>query len=187
MTGDISSFSFNINTDSQYTRSLQYSMYVQDEWKVSPTLTVNYGVRYNVEPPKTYKGGYISLFNLNIPDNSTITNTAYQAFCPPGGCMGAYQHPQNATPFDTDWGRIDPVAGLAWHFLPKMVLHAGARISHTDTFTDSTSLLFLNELLTRSYSASQVSATSTRCSTLTTEFRRGAIRLSARMARTRPS
>jgi len=158
MTGDISSFSFSINTDNQYTRSLQYSMYVQDEWKVSPTVTVNYGLRYNVEPPKTYKGGYISLFNLGIPDNSTITNAAYQPFCPPGGCMGAYQHPTNGTPFDTDWGRLDPVAGIAWHFTSKMVLHAGARISHTDTFTDGTSLLFLNELLTRSYSASQVSS-----------------------------
>ncbi len=149
LTGDMSGFSFSINTDNQYTRSRQYSTYVQDDWKVSPKLTVNYGVRYNVEPPKTYKGGYISLFDLNIPDNSTYTNTAYLPFCPAGGCMGAYTHPKGATPFDTDWGRIDPVAGLAWHFTQKMVFHAGARIAHTDTFTDGTSLLFLNELLSQ--------------------------------------
>lgn len=157
LTGDISGFSFGQNTNNLYTRSLQYSMYLQDDWKISPTLTVNLGVRYNVEPPKVYKGGYISLFNLTIPDNSIITNTAYQPFCPSGGCMGAYQHPVGGTPFDTDWGRIDPVVGMAWHFANKMVLRAGARISHTDTFTDGTSLLFTNELLSRSYSASQVS------------------------------
>jgi hypothetical protein len=157
MTGDISSFSFGANTDNVYTRSWEHSVYFQDDWKVSPTLTVNWGVRYNVEPPKVYKGGYISLFDLNAPDNSTTTNAAYLPFCPAGGCKGAYTHPKNGTPFDTDWGRIDPVAGLAWHFTPKMVLRAGARISHTDTYTDSTSLIFTNELLTRAYSASQVS------------------------------
>ena len=94
LTGDMSGFSFSTNTDNQYTRSLQYSAYIQDDWKVSPTLTVNYGVRYNIEPPKTYKGGYISLFDLNIPDNSTYTNAAYLPFCPAGGCMGAYTHPK---------------------------------------------------------------------------------------------
>ena len=116
-------------------------------WKISPTLTVNFGVRYNVEPPKIYKGGYISLFDLNAPDNSTTTNTAYLPFCPAGGCKGAYTHPKGATAFDTNWGRIDPVAGLAWHLMPKMVLRAGARISHLDTYTDSTSLIFTNERL----------------------------------------
>jgi hypothetical protein len=157
MTGDISSFSFGINTDNVYTRSWQHSVYFQDDWMVSSTLTVNLGVRYNVEPPKVYKGGYISLFDLSASDNSTYTNTAYLPFCPAAGCKGAYTHPKGATPFDTDWGRIDPVAGLAWHLMPKMVVRAGARISHTDTYTDSTSLIFTNELLTKAYSASQVS------------------------------
>ncbi len=157
LTGDITSFSFGQNTDNLYTRSWQHSVYFQDDWKVSSTLTVNFGLRYNVEPPKVYKGGYISLFDLNLPDNSTYTNTAYLPFCPAGGCKGAYTHPKDGTPFDTDWGRIDPVAGLAWHFMPKMVLRAGARIAHLDTFTDNTSLLFTNELLSRAYSAGQVS------------------------------
>ena len=43
MTGDITSFSFGLNTDNIYTRSWQHSMYFQDDWKVSPTLTINYG------------------------------------------------------------------------------------------------------------------------------------------------
>jgi hypothetical protein len=157
MTGDISGFSFGTNTDNVYTRSWQHSVYFQDDWKVSSTLTVNLGLRYNVEPPKIYKGGYISIFDLTLPDNSTTTNTAYLPFCPAGGCKGAYTHQKGATAFDTDWGRIDPVVGLAWHLMPKMVLRAGGRIAHIDTYTDSTSLIFTNELLSRAYSASQVS------------------------------
>ena len=158
LTGDISGFSFGENLDNQYTRSLMHSFYFQDDWKVSSTLTVNLGVRYDVEPPKTYKGGYISIFSLTVPDDSIVSNQGYAPYCPTGGCMGAWTHPKGAKPFDTDWGRIDPVAGLAWHFAPKMVLRAGARISHTDTFTDGTSLLFLNQLLSNAYSASQVSS-----------------------------
>ena len=158
LTGDISSFSFSQNTDNLYTRSRQHSMYFQDDWKVSRTVTVNLGIRYNVEPPKTYKGGYISLFDLSLPDNSTYTNTAYLPFCPKGGCVGAYTHPRDGTPFDTDWRRIDPTVGIAWSVSPKLVVRAGARISHLDTFSDGTSLLFTNELLARtSPTYSQVS------------------------------
>ena len=157
MTGDITSFNFGMNTDNLYTRSWQHSFYFQDDWKIRPNLTLNLGLRYNVEPPKVYKSGYISLFDLNAPDNANYSNTAYQPFCPAGGCKGAYTHPRGATPFDTDWGRIDPVVGLAWHFSSKMVIRAGARIAHLDTRTDNTSLVFTNELLTRAYSASQVS------------------------------
>jgi hypothetical protein len=157
LTGDISSFGFDYNMNTDLTRSWQHSMYIQDDWKVSKNLTVNFGLRYNVEPPKVEKYGFISLFDLTIPDNSVYTNTAYQAFCPPGGCKGAYTHPKGGTPFDTDWGRLDPVAGLSWHFSSKMVFRAGARISHTDTFTDSTSLLYTTDMLNNAVSVSQVS------------------------------
>ena len=158
LTGDINGFSFGQNTDNLYTRSWEHSVYFQDDWRVSKTLTLNLGLRYEVEPPKTYENGYLSLFNLNLPDNNIYTGaTPWVPFCGTGGCMGAYTHPKNGTPFDTDWHRFDPTVGLAWNFSPKMVVHAGARISHIDTFSDPTSLIFNNELLAKSYSVSQVS------------------------------
>ena len=159
LTGDVNGFSFGQNTDNLYTRSWEHSVYFQDDWRVSSkTLTLNLGIRYEVEPPKTYENGYLSLFNLNLPDNNIYTGaTPWVPFCGTGGCMGAYTHPKDGTPFDTDWHRFDPTVGLAWNFSPKMVVHAGARISHIDTFSDPTSLIFNNELLAKSYSVSQVS------------------------------
>ncbi len=157
MIGAMSGYSFTERMNSDLTRSWQHSFYAQDDWKVSSKLTVNFGVRYNIEPPKHEKYGFISLFNLNIPDNETITSTAYQNFCPAGGCMGAYQHPVGTPPFHTQYDRWDPVVGLSWNFMNHMVLRAGARIAHTDTRTDGTSLLYTNEMITDTYSASQVS------------------------------
>jgi hypothetical protein len=146
MLGAISSYSFGYNMHNTYTRSSQISGYIQDDWKALPNLTINYGLRYNVEPPKHDKFGYISLFDLSLPDNSIHTNGNYLPFCPAGGCRGAYTHPNGADPFPTDWKRFDPTIGLAWTFTPKTVVRAGFRISHLDTFTDNTSLWYANEL-----------------------------------------
>jgi hypothetical protein len=155
MLGAMSSYTFGYNRNSLYTRSYQISTYIQDDWKVTPNLTLNLGLRYNVEPPKHYKGGIMSIFDLSLPDNSIHTNTAYLPYCPTGGCKGAYRHPTNEKPYPTDWKRFDPTIGLAWHFMPKTVLRMGGRISHSDTFTDSTSLLYNSELT--SLSTGQIS------------------------------
>ncbi len=157
MVGAISGFSFTERLHSDLTRSWQHSFYIQDDWKVAPNLTVNLGLRWNVEPPKHEKYGFISLFDLTKPDNQVISNTAYQAFCPVGGCVGAYTHPQNASPYNTQYDRWDPVAGLSWHFSPKMVFKAGARMSHLDTRSNSTSILYTNELMTNTDSVSTAS------------------------------
>src|SRR5580704_16510556 len=86
--------SFGSNTENQYTRSLQYSMCIQDDWKVSPTVTANDGVRYNAEPPKTYKGGYSSLFDLDIPNNSNYTNRLTCPSAPRGWLHGLICSPR---------------------------------------------------------------------------------------------
>jgi len=52
-------------------------------------------------------------------------------------------HPKGVTPFDRDWGRVDPVAGLARHFTPKMAPHADARTAQPIPSRTGASLLFL--------------------------------------------
>jgi hypothetical protein len=54
----------------------QYSMYAQDEWRVSDKLTVNFGLRYAIMPPFADKNGNLGAFNYSdggmiIPDNLT--------------------------------------------------------------------------------------------------------------------
>jgi len=153
MVGAISSFTFSERLQSDLPRMWQHSFYIQDDWKITPTLTLNIGLRYNFETPKKQKYGYISIFDPNVPDNATYTNPAFR--CPAGGCKGAWTHPNGADPYRMDMKRFDPSFGLAWHPWKKYVFRAGFRLAHIDIRTDPTSLLYSDEMISRSYTQSQ--------------------------------
>ncbi len=106
-----------------------FGVYGQDEWKVTPHLTVNYGVRYemttrptdaNSVPAYTVNGytvakaGFQQIWSLS---NCTSSPTA----CGPVGTSS----PINSNP--TVWN-FEPRIGLAWDVLGtgKTVAHAGA-------------------------------------------------------------
>lgn len=156
MIGAISSFSFSIPLQADLQRLWQHSFYFQDDWKITPTLTLNLGMRWSVETPRKQKYGFVSLFDLNAPENGTYTNTAYLSYCPAGGCKGAWTHPKGADPYRMDWGRWDPNLGLAWHPLSRFVFKGGFRLAHVDVRNES-NLIFTDEMMSNSYSASQVS------------------------------
>ncbi|MBZ5583575.1 MAG: hypothetical protein LAQ30_15480, partial [Acidobacteriia bacterium] len=156
MVGAVSNFSFSSRLNSDLTRSWQHSFYIQDDWKVSSNLTVNLGLRWNFETPKEQKYGFLSLFDLSVPDNATYTNTA-NLNCAVVKCMGAFTHPEGADSYNIDWRRFDPNFGLAWHPLKRLVFRGGFRLAHSDLRTDSTSIFYTDEMMSNSYSASQVS------------------------------
>ncbi len=73
----------NVNASSQLVvtpsvanRSLETGFYVQDDWKVTPKLTINLGLRYQWSSPYTSRGNQIEFSNfaadsgVNIPLNS---------------------------------------------------------------------------------------------------------------------
>ena len=48
-------------------RSQYYSSYIEDAWKVSPTLTLTFGVRYELESPFVEIGGRMNNFDPSAP------------------------------------------------------------------------------------------------------------------------
>jgi Carboxypeptidase regulatory-like domain len=92
-------------------------VFIQDNWKATPTLTVNYGFRWEgqkepdpITPPSTvFFSGFIG---------KTVTNSA-----------GTFAFPSNGT-IPSDWKMFEPRLGIAWdrNNDGKDVVHAAAGI-----------------------------------------------------------
>ena len=117
--GSVSSATFSIPTASWLPRDNIQSVYFQDDWKVSPTLTLNLGVRYMNESPWHTKYGQFSQFDPTLPDTLVA------------GSMGQITHPGgNIT--NRNNANFEPRVGLAWHPVNKLVVRSGFALSHVD-------------------------------------------------------
>ncbi len=103
-------------------RKNMYWFYAEDEWKVTPRLTVNAGVRYNIF------NALHAIGNQAVPFDFITCG----GFCPN---TDSYFHPR----FDD----IDPRIGIAWS-LRGTVLRIGAGIYHTDGQADDQNLPISN-------------------------------------------
>jgi hypothetical protein len=103
-------------------RKNEYWVYAEDEWKVTPNLTINAGVRYNIFNALHATG------NHDVPFDFATCG----GFCPN---TDAYFHPR--------YDDIDPRIGIAWSHRGT-VLRAGAGIYHTDGQLDDQNLPISN-------------------------------------------
>ncbi len=117
--GSVTSATFSIPTASWLPRDNINSFYFQDDWKVSPTLTLNLGIRYMLESPWHTKYGQFSQFNPTAAD--TVVPGAAGLITHPGG---------NLTKWDTN--NFEPRVGIAWHAMPKLVVRTGFAMQHAD-------------------------------------------------------
>jgi len=103
-------------------RKNMYWAYLEDEWKVTPNLTINAGIRYNV---------FNALSALNhraIPFDFATCG----GFCP---ITDSYFHPR--------YNDVDPRIGIAWSHR-NTVVRIGAGIYHTDGQEDDQNLPISN-------------------------------------------
>jgi len=96
-------------------RGTEWSFFVQDDWKFTPTLTFNLGVRYDVFP------GYHEV-------NDRVAN-----FDPVGQRII-----QGGNSIETDFTNVGPRIGFAWNFGPdhKLVLRGGYGIFYVQDGLD---------------------------------------------------
>jgi len=111
LTGYVGQTVFQSELTSWLPRSYIHSFYMQDDWKVTPTLTANIGVRYSNEAPYNTKYGAMSNFDPTVNDPLT-------------GRPGAIVHPKNGLN-RRDNNNFNPRIGLAWHPFQKWVFRGG--------------------------------------------------------------
>ena len=97
------------------------SPYVQDDWKVTPKLTLNLGLRWDYFPPFHEVQDRWSFLNPNIPNAATGNLGALQF----AGNRGAGFSCQCRTPVQSWYKNYGPRIGLAYSLTPKTVLRAG--------------------------------------------------------------
>jgi hypothetical protein len=116
-----------LGASNQYGRLPQYGTFVQDNWRIKPNLTINAGLRYDVQRPffslnDSYSYATIDdLFGVTgqgsnfIPGN---TVTGIGNLFKPGTLQGTAttfkQLTKGTNAYNTDWGNIAPSVGAAW-------------------------------------------------------------------------
>jgi len=129
-----------------------YAGYIQDDWKVSQKLTLNLGLRYDVQIPFVERFNRTNAgfdHNAKNPLSDQIIarwrqlKAQYDALPPSqrGGDTNPYPDPpaeirgglvftgdENRRAYDTQWTNFQPRLGFAWNLFPKTVVRGGLGI-----------------------------------------------------------
>jgi hypothetical protein len=98
------------------------AFFAQDTWKITPKLTLDYGLRYDFQSYLREQYGRWGSFGIDVP-NPTADNLL-------GGMKFEANGPAFAHNYKYAFG---PRLGLAWQFMPKTVLRIGAGVSYAKT------------------------------------------------------
>jgi hypothetical protein len=137
--GGVASYNGSNYTQVSYSRYYM-GAYFQDDWKLTPTLTVNLGLRWDhTSPYKDVNGNQANFISGNngqngaggtyyVPNrNCAKLPTVFKALLTTDGIQVA------CTSLDTGSSQYDnfaPRIGFAYHFVPRMVVRGGYGIAY---------------------------------------------------------
>jgi outer membrane receptor protein involved in Fe transport len=110
--------------------------FVQNDWKVRPDLTLNLGLRYSLQLPRTEKNNLQGVFMpelakqvplatpVTLADGTVVTS----ALVPPFAYAGRGGRSQYVFPIQ--WLNFEPRLGFAWSLTRSAALRGGYGISH---------------------------------------------------------
>lgn len=133
----------------KYFGNNSYAAYVTDDWRVSPSLTLNLGVRWEYEAPITERFG--RLVNLDVADG--FGAVAPVVASQPLGALSGTRYPDSL--LHADATGIQPRLGLAWRPIPgsSLVVRAGYGIyRNQNVYQSIATLLAQQPPLSRTFS-----------------------------------
>jgi hypothetical protein len=102
-----------------------YAAYVQDDFKVSPRLTLNLGLRWDLMGPFTEVNNLMSFFDPNLANPAVGGRPGALNFAGSGT-----NHCNCRTPVETHYKNFGPRLGAAYRINDKTVLRAGYAIMY---------------------------------------------------------
>ncbi|MCL5744828.1 MAG: TonB-dependent receptor, partial [Acidobacteria bacterium] len=111
--------------------SSYWAGYIQDDWKLTSRLTLNIGLRYDLDVPRTDRFNQLSYFS--IADASPLQGKVPASACPACGDLRGAMHfvsPGNRHQTPTDTNNFGPRFGFAYNFSSKAVLRGGYGIAY---------------------------------------------------------
>jgi hypothetical protein len=109
-------------------RQWLYSAYIQDDFRIRPSVTLNFGLRYELAPPVyDVRQQMSSVDYSNVPSPQAIFASGKTAFYKPQLFICG----QNGTPkgcAHSDYNNFAPRLGIVWSVNPKTVVRAGGGV-----------------------------------------------------------
>ncbi len=105
-----------------------YALFFQDDWKMTPRLTLNFGLRWDYETPRVERFNRMIRgfdFNTASPIASRVSGLSLR-----GGVVYAGSDGSAREAYFPDRNNWQPRLGLAWQFRNKYVLRAGYGLTY---------------------------------------------------------
>jgi Carboxypeptidase regulatory-like domain len=119
--GSVTQATFNTTLATWLPRWWTPALYAQDDWMVNQRLTLNLGLRWDMETPFDTKYGQESEFDPTATDPLT-------------GLPGAIEHPTGPLASD-NYTHFQPRLGAAYHLSKNVVFRAGFGVNSIPLFT----------------------------------------------------
>jgi hypothetical protein len=106
-----------------------FGEYVQDDWRPTRKLTLNLGMRYEIQTPDTYRHNEASIFNPDVLNPiSYAVGTPY---------LGALQFlgPGNRDAYDPHYDNLAPRFGFSYLAQRNLVVHGGYGVFYPESVT----------------------------------------------------
>ncbi len=126
--GAFSNVSYNISA-SYALQQIYLAPFIQDDWRATPKLTLNLGLRYDYESPFTER------YNKQVSNFCTTCPSPLQASVTGLTLNGGLQYtsPSNRYPYPKDLNNIQPRLGAAYQATPTTVVRAGFGVIYFNT------------------------------------------------------
>ncbi len=104
-------------------QSFYHALYFQDDWRISKKLVLNFGVRYDIDTPRTDRYNRMNYFDPAVKSPLAATVPGYSSLT--GGLVFVGTGGQSRYQYNTDKNNLAPRFGFAYQLNEKTVVRGG--------------------------------------------------------------